>query len=68
MITRFLIILVVLFLTACQDHENRVYVHWGEAGENVVERLSENGIDYKLKNGEVYIPRDQLKKATYCCT
>jgi ABC-type enterochelin transport system substrate-binding protein len=66
--TRFLILLLVLLLTACQDHENREYLHWGEAGENIVERLRDGGVDYKVEQGEVYIPKDPLKRATACCT
>jgi flagellar biosynthesis/type III secretory pathway M-ring protein FliF/YscJ len=65
---RLLILLLIVLLTACQNKENREYIHWSEAGENVTERLRDGGVDYKVENGEIYIPRDQLKRATYCCT
>lgn len=65
--TRLLIFLLILLLTACQNGE-REYIHWSEAEENVTERLRDGGVDYKVENGEIYIPKDQLKRATYCCT
>ncbi|WP_083207682.1 hypothetical protein [Fictibacillus arsenicus] len=68
MTIRFLILLLVLVLTACQNHENREYLHWGEAEGNMIERLEYGGVDYKVEKGEVYIPKDQLKRATACCT
>ena len=66
--SRLLSLFVVTLLTACQDHDNREYMQWGEAGENVTERLRDNRIDYKVEDGDVYIPRDQYMKATACCT
>lgn len=58
----------VMFLSACQKEENRKYVHWGEITENDKKRLTENGIDFKVKNENLYIPEDQMKKAVACCT
>lgn len=62
------LLLLLFLLTACQSNENREYIHWSEAEESVVKRLEYGGIDYKVESGEIYILKDQLKKATTCCT
>jgi hypothetical protein len=56
---RLLILLLVLLITACQDNENREYIHWSEAEESVIKRLDIGSIDYKVENKVVYIPKDQ---------
>jgi flagellar biosynthesis/type III secretory pathway M-ring protein FliF/YscJ len=66
--TRQLILFLVLLITACQNNENREYIHWSKAEESVIKRLDNGTIDYKIENGNVYIPKDQLKKATVCCS
>jgi hypothetical protein len=62
------LIFLIMLLTACQSDKKREYISWGEADKGIIERLENGGVDYKVENGKVYIPKDQMSKATSCCT
>lgn len=47
------------------------YVQWGEnnsVDSQYLDRLEENDIPYKIKDGNMYIPEDAIDDATLCCT
>ncbi|ANC77256.1 hypothetical protein ABE65_010750 [Fictibacillus phosphorivorans] len=63
-----ILVICVIFMTACEQNENREYVHWGEKTEIDIQRLTNNRIDFKVKNDNIYIPEELLKNAVACCT
>ncbi len=63
-----ILVICAAFMTACEQNESREYVHWGEKTENDIQRLTENRIDFKVKNNYIYISENQMKKAVACCT
>jgi hypothetical protein len=64
----FVLLFLIMLLTACQSDEKREYISWGEEDKSALERLEDNGIDYKVENGKIFIPKEQMSKATACCT
>lgn len=67
--------LIILFLIvgisqACDSNKEEAEheVNWGEYNDSSVERLKENRIDYKIKDGNIYIQEKDLSKAQNCCS
>lgn len=62
---------VAIFIYFNTRGYNGEYVQWGDnnpVDPNYLDRLEENDIPYKIKNGNMYIPEDAVRKATLCCT
>lgn len=62
------VLLLTMLVTACQSNEKREYISWGNESKSAIERLADHKIDYKVEDGIIYIPKDQMSKATSCCT
>ncbi len=56
-------------LVACQKEYSGKLVQWGDTANSVdTTKLKRNNIPYEIKDGKLYIPKDAVSDATYCCT
>lgn len=64
-----LCISIVMITASCQKEYEGEYVRWGDTVDNVnINKLKRNNIPYKVDVNKVFIPKDALDKAAYCCT
>jgi len=60
---------IFMIISACQKEYGGKYIQWGDSEKTVdTNRLEENNIPYKIKNGRVYVPEDAFDKAIFCCS
>ncbi|MGG2064927.1 MULTISPECIES: hypothetical protein [Bacillales] len=65
----FFCFVILLMLVACQKEYSGKLVQWGDTANSVdTTKLKRNNIPYEIKDGKLYIPKDAVSDATYCCT
>lgn len=61
-----LILTLFIFLTGCSEEKN--YVYWTVTESSQIKRLEEAQIDFIIKNGEIWVNEEDMKKVVVCCS
>jgi hypothetical protein len=58
-------ILVFLFtMSACTKEEN--FTYWTEKTDNQIQRLDKANIKYEIREGEIWVKEEDMKKVVAC--
>lgn len=61
-----IIIFLLITLASCNPNESLTY--WTDSTENQIQRLDEAKIKYEIRDGEIWVREEDLKKVVACCS
>lgn len=60
-------ILVFLFtMSACSKEEN--FTYWTEKTDNQIQRIDKANIKYEIREAEIWVKEEDMKKVVACCS
>jgi hypothetical protein len=59
-------IFLLITLASCNPDES--FTYWTDSTENQIQRLDEAEIRYEIRDGEIWVIEEDLKKVMACCS
>jgi hypothetical protein len=62
-------LIVLITISACStENSSDTYIYWTEKTDNQIERLNQANINDEIRDGEIWIREEGIRKVVACCS